>query len=148
MSDPTITDGVLYGADEVVAKWVAERMGRKEAIFQPYVALGIVNADENDLVAGVVFHSYQPDGDITISAAADRPTMRRKALARVFGYAFNELNLKRVSAEVPLDNERSRKLVEGLGFVKEGAKRKATPNGRPVLVFGLLKKDFLLKGYL
>jgi hypothetical protein len=138
---PVIVDGLLFGADEHVAGWVDERCGGGK-VYPPYVAIGVVSSA--GLVAGVVFHSYS-GSDITVTAANLRPTLRlRSALRAGMSYAFNQIHVARVSAEIELSNARMIRLAEGIGFVREGVKRRAARNGKHVGVFGLLKKDFKL----
>ncbi|AFG35383.1 acetyltransferase, ribosomal protein N-acetylase [Fervidobacterium pennivorans DSM 9078] len=65
----------------------------------------------------------------------------RKALE----FAFKELNLRRVTAEVYEYNERSLRLLESLGFKKEGILKEAKfHDGRywDIIVMGLMKEDW------
>jgi [ribosomal protein S5]-alanine N-acetyltransferase len=48
----------------------------------------------------------------------------REAVIRIADYAFNELNLHRIEANIMPVNSRSRNLVEKLGFVNEGISKK------------------------
>uniref|UniRef100_A0A7V4NG82 N-acetyltransferase n=1 Tax=Fervidobacterium pennivorans TaxID=93466 RepID=A0A7V4NG82_FERPE len=67
--------------------------------------------------------------------------MLRKALE----FAFKELNLHRITAEVYEYNERSLRLLESLGFKKEGILREAKyHDGRywDIIVMGLMKEDW------
>lgn len=138
---PVIIDGLLFNADAHVAEWVNSRCGG-DKVFAPFVAIGVVNAHE--LTAGAVFHSYH-DSDITVTAASARPSLRlRSAIRAGMGYAFQQLGVPRVTAEIDMSNARMIRLAEGLGFVREGVKRRAARDGKHVGVFGLLKKDFKL----
>jgi hypothetical protein len=137
---PVILDGLLFHADDVVAEWVNSSCGGGK-VFAPYVAIGVVSAKDG-LTAGAVFHSYS-GVDVTVTAAAARPSLRlRSAIRAGLSYAFQQLRVSRVSAEIELENVRMIRLAEGLGFVREGVKRKAAANGKHVGVFGLLQKDF------
>jgi RimJ/RimL family protein N-acetyltransferase len=84
---------------------------------------------------------------IGIGAAEDRckgyGTQAAKMLLR---FAFAELNLFRVSADVPEYNEGALALVRKFGFVEEVCRRQALErDGRrwDLLVFGLLKDEWL-----
>lgn len=139
--NPVIVDGLLFRADDFVAEWVNGKCGGAK-VFPPFVAIGAVK--DGGLMAGVVFHSYQGP-DVTVTAAFERPSLRlRSAIRAGLGYAFGQLAVNRVSAEIEMSNARMIKLAEGLGFVREGIKRRAAADGRHVGVFGLLKKDFKL----
>lgn len=145
--DPIIKNGVLYGADDLVAEWVQRRLGGAKA-HAPYVALGVVNDSEDGLIGGCVFFNAE-ERDIQFAVAMDTECARKvRALARVYGYVFNQLGLERITAMIEIRNKASVKLAEGFGFVREGVKRKAAPDGGHVGVFGLLKKDFKLARYL
>jgi hypothetical protein len=136
-----IVGGLLFRADEHVAEWVNRACGGGK-VFSPYIAIGVVTSE--GLTAGAVFHSYSGT-DVTVTAAAVRPSLRlRSAIRAGISYAFHQLGVSRVSAEIELENKRMVKLAEGLGFVREGVKRKAAHDGRHVGVYGLLKKDFKL----
>ncbi|MBT1248505.1 MULTISPECIES: GNAT family protein [unclassified Thermosipho (in: thermotogales)] len=65
-------------------------------------------------------------------------------LKKAIDYAFDEMNLNRLTAEVYEYNEISIYLLEELGFVKEGVLRKAKySQGRyfDIYVYGLLKDE-------
>lgn len=142
---PQIVDGVLYGADDVVGEWIDARLGHGKSDI-PYVAMGIIWNNER-LALGAMFFSEQPC-DITMAVAADPECgFKRRAFARIMAYPFVQLGLPRVTTEIALSNERSISAVKRLGFVREGVKRRAAPDGGHVGVFGLLKKDFLLRNY-
>lgn len=139
--NPVIVGGLLFHADGFVAEWVSSRCGGGR-VYPPFVAIGVVA--ESDLTAGVIFHSYS-GSDVTVTGASARPSLRlRSAIRGALSYAFSQLQVPRVTAEIELENVRMIRLAEGLGFVREGVKRKAAPNGKHVGVFGLLKKDFKL----
>lgn len=139
--NPVIVDGLLFHADETVAEWVNQACGGGK-IFAPYTAIGVVGNE--GLTAGVVFHSYSGT-DVTVTATTLRPSLRlRSAIRAGLSYAFHQLKVQRVSAEIELSNTRMIKLAEGLGFVREGVKRRAALNGKHVGVYGLLQKDFRL----
>lgn len=139
--NPVISGGLLFHADEYVSDWVNTRCGG-DKVFAPFVAIGVVNAHE--LTAGAVFHSYH-GSDITVTAASLRPSLRlRSAIRAGLHYAFEQLGVPRVTAEIEMSNARMIRLAGGLGFVREGVKRRAARDGKHVGVFGLLKKDFKL----
>ncbi|MBO8160920.1 MAG: GNAT family N-acetyltransferase [Thermosipho sp. (in: Bacteria)] len=68
----------------------------------------------------------------------------KKMLSFAIDFAFNELNLERITAEVYEYNEKSLKLLEKLGFKIEGRIRKGKyHNGRyyDILIYGMLKEE-------
>lgn len=142
-----IKNGVLFGADELVAEWVQRRLGGAKA-HAPYVALGVVDDEAGSLIGGVIFFNAE-DRDVQMAVAMDTACARRvRALATCYAYVFRQLGLDRITAMIEIKNRPSVRLAEGVGFVREGVKRRAAPDGGHVGVFGLLKKDFKLARYL
>lgn len=147
MQQPVIKGGVLYHADELVAEWVQRRLGGAKT-HPPYVALGIVDDVGSALLGGCIFFNAE-ERDIQFAVAMEDGCARKvRALARIYAYVFNQLGIDRITAMIELKNKRSVRLAEGVGFVREGVKRRAAPDGGHVGVFGLLKKDFKLARYL
>lgn len=70
----------------------------------------------------------------------------RDAVETGLGYAFNELNLHRISITVLAYNERAIKLYESLGFVKEGTFREfGQRDGKryDMYLYGLLRPEWI-----
>lgn len=68
-----------------------------------------------------------------------------EALTGLLHYAFDELELNRITAEVFAFNKRAIKLFEKLGFKQEGKIREnvyKNGNYHDELIFGLLKKEW------
>ena len=59
----------------------------------------------------------------------------------VFGYAFDQHKVARITGLVPAANKAAAEFDEHLGFVKEGCMRKAL-NGEDVLIYGFLREEF------
>jgi len=99
-------------------RWFAEtETGRKVAWLAEAdgAIAGVVNL--NEIVMGIFCSAYL--GYYAIAGFEGRGLMTR-AVERAVGYAFNELGLHRVEANIQPDNFRSRALVQRLGFQKEG----------------------------
>lgn len=58
-----------------------------------------------------------------------------------FGYAFDFCKWNRLTALVKPDNKKSIRLIERMGFVKEGVIRCATDNGEDLVIYGLLREE-------
>jgi hypothetical protein len=138
-----VVDGVLYGADDLVGEWINARMGGGKPDV-PFVAMGIFSGDR--IALGAMFFN-QSEADVTMALALEPRGCKPRAMAKIMAYPFVQLGLPRVTAEIPLSNKESIRLAEGFGFVREGVKRRAAPDGGHVGVFGLLKKDFKLRKY-
>ncbi len=73
--------------------------------------------------------------------------LMREALSGLIAHAFSDLALRRLEAEVNPANHASVKLLERLGFVREGLLRKrwvAKGEAYDVEIFGLLKGELRL----
>lgn len=67
------------------------------------------------------------------------------AVRTLIRFAFDTLDANSVVARVRADNEPSRRVVESVGFAREGRRREAFYKGgehRDVLVYGLLRSEF------
>ena len=69
----------------------------------------------------------------------------REAVAAVIDHAFRSLGLRRIEADVDPRNETSIRLLEGLGFVREGVLRERwCVDGEitDTLLLGLLRREW------
>ena len=67
------------------------------------------------------------------------------AVATLIGFCFRELALRRIEADVDPRNERSQRLLERQGFVREGYLReryRARGETQDAIVFGLLRREW------
>lgn len=133
-----VTEPVEYLAD-----WAAQRIPGCTEFTNP-AAVGICRDDQLTAVAVFsVLEMWDGGGHAEISFAADSPRWATKqAVNFILGVGFHTLGCSRLTARIEKRLRRSRKLVEGLGFVREGALRQATPEGRTVILYGLLRKEF------
>ena len=111
---------LLYGFDQQIAKWVAERT--KVVNFGPARAIGVVR--DGQIVAGAVYSNFR-EGNIEASFAADDRRWASRAILRgLFVYPFLQLKCRRLTCIVAADNEKSLKLCTGVGFQIEGRCRR------------------------
>lgn len=71
-----------------------------------------------------------------------------EALVKLIAFAFTEMNLNRIEADVALRNERSARCLERLGFQKEGHLRERWIVGEEVSdswIYGLLLSEWQAK---
>lgn len=131
---------ILLGHDEMVGAWVAEMFDQSAADFGKFAAMGFMR--DGELIAGLVYKNYRDHGDIEmVMAATDPRWCTRKNLRVIFDYPFGQLGCKRVTALVAKGNRRSRKLVEGVGFVLEGIMRKGWDGHQSACIYGMLKAE-------
>jgi hypothetical protein len=111
---------LLYGCDDYVADWTAERIPHMNGRgFGPCGAIGVTSGDR--LIAGIVFHNYQPDyHSIEASMAAESPMWARPLhMARILGYPFRQLGCWMCYTTTPIDGLVIIKINEHLGFVRK-----------------------------
>jgi hypothetical protein len=105
---------ILYGQSDLVERFVAELLGYPRG-FGECQAVGFLDGD-GKLVAGVVYHQYQPEqGVIEISAASTcRNWLNRARLAEIFDYPFR-IGCRLVVARIGEHNARARRIWRSLG---------------------------------
>lgn len=128
---------LVYGADRPVAQYIADKLAIPSA--EPgFISIGLVDDDHNP-IGGVIFSKYIEGEDILMTLAAD--VKRHPKIVRVMGtvleYAFGQLDLPRVSAEISRHNTACIRLAEWLGFRMEGPKR-----GSSLINYGLTRTDW------
>ncbi len=130
------------GFDAVVAQWVADRIPGVDG-FGPCAALGVVDTQDN-LVAGVVFHDYQPQyANIQVSFASERADWLTPRLLRsILSYPFQQLGVARITTLTPKRNRAARQFLRKFGFFHEGTIRKGFGDD-DAIVSGLLKTEWL-----
>lgn len=131
-----IVGSVVYGADDVVGRFVMERTGTK---IERYTALGVVRG--GSLIAGVIWHNYRGH-DIEATIASDTPNWAFPAtLRRLFAFPFVQLGVVRVTSIVSRKNKPSRRFCEGLGFRLEGVCRQGMDGKIDAMIYGCLRDE-------
>lgn len=95
-----------------IAGWFGRFVGKPQ--FGPYAALGCLKGD--DLCNAALFNDYN-GANIELHMAG---TITRPLLRGGMRYAFRGLNVQRITAKPHRSNERLIKIVERLGFEREG----------------------------
>jgi RimJ/RimL family protein N-acetyltransferase len=107
----------------------------------PYTACGFV--DERGIQAAAIFtHSSGHDAFMSFASNSPRWATKR-AFMKVLAFGFVLMGLKRITALINAGNERCLKLTEGVGFQQEGRMREATKSGEDVLIYGLLRSEWI-----
>ncbi|MDE2105820.1 MAG: GNAT family N-acetyltransferase [Patescibacteria group bacterium] len=134
---------LLYGQDDFVRGWVAQRIGNPKFSFS--TTIGVTRGDE--LIAGIVIHNYieSPIGEPIMCeismAATDKRWATRPVMRAVFGYCFNQLGVKRVQVCTPVESKNVRIVNEKLGFKYEGTARQAHYLGGDIDVLSMLRDE-------
>jgi len=100
--------------------------------------------ENNKILACVLFSGY--DGhNLFIHMAIEHPRIcQRKYIKMMFDYIFNKVNCYRATATVDENNIRMKKLVEGVGFKREGSIRSMIKRNNKFLdvaIYGMIKHE-------
>lgn len=131
---------IFADRDGSVAKWVCDGLNEDTDWVGHNITMGIEL--DGELIAGIIFNDLRPNVDVWLTIySTGKRWCNRRVLGAVFGLAFDKMGCRRVSLFVSKDNEASIKLVEGLGFVREGLLRQYRENGSDCYVYGMLKNE-------
>jgi RimJ/RimL family protein N-acetyltransferase len=102
---------------DAVAAFVSNGLWGENRGFGACKAVGFVDGDK--LVAGVVFHNYEPwSGVIELSAySTKRKWLTKERLKAIFGYPFDQLNLRACVARISENNTRTLRIWRAFGAV-------------------------------
>lgn len=134
---------IIFDRDMEVGQWVASRIPDVQTIerFGDFTAYAFASDDLTEIYAGVVYHNYR-DHDIELVMAADDPRWATKGNIRaVFAYPFIQLGVARVTSICTKRNKRVRKLLEGVGFKREGVARRAIDGIQDAVIYGMLRSE-------
>lgn len=108
---------LLFGHSETVARFVASLVPGCAAGFGNCKAIGVID-DEGNLMAGMVFHQWNPaSGTIQISSASLTPKWLTGRVRHImFSYPFDQLGCQMVWLEVSAKNERMCRIAKAFGF--------------------------------
>ena len=129
---------MIYGQDERVRNWVAERMG--EDLSDATAAIGI--EEDGELIAGVAYNMYT-GASICMNVAAEpgKRWTKKEFMYAFFAYPFIQLKCNRVTGLVRRSNTVARKFDEHVGFIQEGVVRQAFEDGEDAILYGMLKSE-------
>lgn len=134
---------LIFGFDHEIAQWVAERIPHMHGgNFGPCAAIGI--SSDGKLLGGLVYHDYQPElGTIQLSMAADNPMWaRRKNIAGLLHYPFEQLGVYKVWTATPHDNEAALKVNLHIGFKREATLAHQFGRKRHAVICRMLRPDY------
>lgn len=121
---------------ELIGPWVADRIGFKWTTGRSQ-AIGRVKNGE--VVAGVLYEDYNTV-NVVCHIACDPNGINRQFLSIIFDYPFRQLKCQRITAVVAESNEKSRNLVEHMGFEVEANLLHAHPDG-DLIVYRMMADD-------
>ena len=109
----------IYGHDQVVAKFVSQLIphSRDRGFGPNIVAIGI--ADEGRLIAGVVYHNYDPYAEVMELSGAALPGARwvtPETIRRCYQYPFLQVRCQMIMQRVPADDARQLRQLAALNY--------------------------------
>lgn len=124
-----------------VVSWVTRQLGLPEGAYGPR-AVGFGEFQKGALVGAVVFSNFNGH-HVHIHAASDgrRTWLTRSMLTMIFRYPFSVLGVKRLTATMDARNERSRALVERLGFSRMATLPESSNEGGDLMIYQMARPD-------
>jgi RimJ/RimL family protein N-acetyltransferase len=119
--------------DEGARQYIMARL--KVHIAQPFI--GLLVERDGEQVGAVILNDYRPGNNIELTVAIDGP-WSTKDFRGIIRYCFERV--RRITMRTRSDNLRAIRMLEALGFQREGAMREWF-NGADAIVFGLLKSE-------
>jgi len=141
---------LVYGLDAPVAHWVASQIPHGNVLPTfggSFTAVGMATGDT--LIGGVVWHNHSSAqqrievSGATISTQGLTPAI----ISEVLRYPFDQLKVRRISAEVPTFRLAATRFLRRLGFQQEGLIREGAGEGVDLTLWGLLASEWQASKY-
>jgi RimJ/RimL family protein N-acetyltransferase len=127
--------------DEAVA-WAKKTIG-VDGLSGDVTSVSLVD-DNDEFLAVTVFSSYtRTNIDMHIAARPKSNWVSRGYFHAVFELPFLVLEVPRITGLIRAQNLRAQRFVSRLGFQYEGRMRKAFPDGEDLVIYGLLREEYL-----
>lgn len=140
MKQPPEYCKIIYDTNGKITDWVCRCLNYPQDTLENYRTIGFLIGDR--VIGGLIYHNVRPKRDLWWTIyTIDKRWCNRRALKLIFGLAFNHWQVERISLLVNTDNHECIKLVEGLGFKKEGLLRQYRDDGSDCYFYGMLKSE-------
>ena len=134
--DPTTMGPV----DVTIANWIADKIPYTDRIDQAR-CIAFRHKQTKKIVYGGAFNEHR-GRDIQYHAACTDPKVLTKGrIELLFWYGFMVFNTARISCVVAKSNKRSQKVVEGLGWKREGLIREFYAADDDAILYGMLRNE-------
>lgn len=110
----------LFINDREAETWAAARLPKVMAWLGTYKSLAAIVGSR--ILGVVIYDGFTPYDCNLHLVIEDKHCLNRRTLRAVFRYPFEQLGLKRVTAQVPASNLKALDLDQRLGFTLEGRK--------------------------
>jgi RimJ/RimL family protein N-acetyltransferase len=108
----------FYNSPVVISKWVSDHIPHCHGrTFDHAKAIGVM--DDDRLIAGIVYHNWEPEaGIIEISTAAlpGSGWYTRETMARMYQYPFQDISCQMVVGRVRAENESLLRIMATIGY--------------------------------
>ena len=126
--------------NRIVLAWI-ERRVPDCAPLGDAAAIAVIR--DGRIAAAAAFNNYRAGASVELTFAADTPRWAsRTAIESILAYPFLQLGVRRVCATTRTTNRRARKLLEGLGFLREGTMHDVFEDGHAAL-YGMTRRWFI-----
>jgi RimJ/RimL family protein N-acetyltransferase len=102
---------------------------------------------DGEIVAGIIYENFN-DSNVFCHIAAEPGghSMTRGFIEAIFGYPFQQLHLRRMTAYVKASNLCVQRFMKHLGFVLEAELSEAGDNGETMRIY-VMKKEWCRYGH-
>ena len=130
---------LIYGQDDLLLPWAAERIGlgefRKDA-----TAIG--QEKDGQIVAVVVYDCFTPvECSVHIASDGSRRWLNKEFLAASFAYPFMQCRFESITGLVQADNADALRFDMHIGWKTVGVRHKAAPGGKDIVILEMLRAD-------
>ena len=135
----------VFDADKSITQWICQGLKSDTSWLEDYLTIGIVCGSK--LIGGVIYHNIKRGHSIWWTIyTIDKRWCTRRVLKALFEIAFKVLQAKKINLLVSTNNVTCVKLVEKLGFTREGMLRAYREDGSDCYFYGMLKTENKWKG--
>jgi RimJ/RimL family protein N-acetyltransferase len=127
---------------DAVIDWLAQRLSEFSGwSHQTAYAAAILDADR---IIGAVAYTGMSDNNIEMHIATDdKQWCSRKILRQVFWYPFHYLGLGRITAISQKQNPKAHRMLDRLGFKREGELENFYAENSSAIVWRMLRQECL-----
>ena len=109
---------IVFDQDSKLLAWAANVL---KVRYEPKQCAWLSEiSNEGEIQAVVVYNRFSPyNCEMSVASNGGKKWFSRRAARAWFGYPFNQMKLRRVTAVAESDNKRSIDMLKVLGFVEE-----------------------------
>lgn len=138
---PYAFENCVFGADEVVGRWVVKNLGEPIHLSEAPTAVGLLR--NNRIGAGAIFeiNNASPHVVSVTVAVTDPKVFSRRTLGRWFWYPFQFLNCSQIITTYAASNKQARAFNRQIGMVSVARIPGAAYDGSDLIVNQMLRDE-------